>query len=844
MVMDETDRETLLSAGIEREVEGLVAAMTLEEKLSLFRGGMPGVMGPAPSDSLGEVGYLPGVPRLGIPPLRLTDGPAGVRLVPPTTALPAPVALAATFDTEHARRYGTALGREARAMGQDVLLAPMLNLVRVPQAGRNFETLGEDPALTSRLGAAQVRAIQAEGVIATAKHFAANNQENDRMTIDARVDERVLRELELPAFEACVTAGVGSVMAAYNKVNGTYACENPVLLDTILRREWGFTGFVMSDWGANHAAVPSLEAGMEMEFMSDHYAALADAVRTGTLAETTVNERARRVLRTLGRFNLLDSNARRRRALDRNDGARVAREVATHGAVLLKNDGALPLRASDLRSLVVVGPTARQLVVGGGGSSRVAGFAERRTSPLDALRETAGPDADVEFHVGIDLDGVPVPASVLRTPNGAPGLTRTDAESGATRVDAELDFVGERALPPGTRAMWRGALVVPVDGEYDLKVQTDWGEGPFVFNSRGPAAVWVDGREVASTTVLVSRTLSLIPAADRLTNATGRVHLTAGPHAIEVRAGMTQPYASEGDRVARSYQLRLAWVTPEMRAATIAAAAQAARAARAAVVFVHNEGTEGTDRESLALPLGQDDLVAAVAAANPRVVVVLHTGDPVLMPWVRDVNAILQLWYPGQEGGHATADLLLGRANPSGKLPVTFPASEADAPTALPERWPGVDGTQWYSEGVLAGYRWYDAHGIAPLFPFGHGLSYTTFEYAELTVHPQGDAYAVSFRVRNSGAVAGAEVVQLYVGAPEAPPVEMAPRQLVDFARLELAPGESREVTLRVMPRDLSYWCVERHAWRVAAGARGVFVSASSRDVRLRGTLTETLVAS
>ena len=820
--------------------------MTLEEKLSLLRGGMPGVMGPAPADPVGEVGYLPGVPRLGIPPLRFADGPAGVRLVPPTTALPAPVSLAATFSPEHARHYGAALGREARTMGQDVLLAPMLNLVRVPQAGRNFETLGEDPALTSALGVALVEATQAQGVIATAKHFAANNQENDRLTIDANVGERALRELELPAFEACVRAGVGSVMAAYNKVNGVHACEHPTLLDAILRREWGFDGFVVSDWGANHSAVPALEAGLEIEFMSDHYATLADAVRAGRVAEATVDERVRRILRTIGRFGLL-ANARqeggraagrRRHPLDPHDGARVARDVATDGAVLLKNDGALPLRDQDLRALVVVGPGASHLVVGGGGSSRVGGFPERRTSPLDALRRIAGPDAVVSYSPGLDLDGVPVPASALRTPEGRPGLMRTDDATGTSRVDPQVNFVGDGALPPGTRATWRGTLTVPSDGEYDLKVQTDWGEGPFVFNPGGTAIVSIDGNEVASTTVLVSRTLSLIATADGMTNATGRVHLAAGPHVIEVRAGLPQPYAGARPEVTRPYQLRLAWVTPEMRRTAFHAAAEAARTARAAIVFAHNEGTEGTDRGSLALPLGQDTLVAAVAEANPRTIVVLNTGDPVLMPWVDRVNAILQLWYPGQEGGHATADLLLGRANPGGKLPVTFPAREADSPTGLPERWPGVDGAQWYSEGVLVGYRWYDAQGIVPLFPFGHGLSYTTFEYGDLAVHARDGGHDVRFRVRNAGAVAGAEVPQLYVSAPGDPPVQLAPQQLVAFTRLELAPGESREVTLHVSPRDLSYWCVQRRAWRVAAGARRVLVGTSSRDVRLRGELT------
>jgi beta-glucosidase len=683
-------------------------------------------------------------------------------------------------------------------------------------------------------------------VIATAKHLAENNQENGRQSINVNVDERTLHEIELPAFEASVRAGVGSVMCAYNQVNGIFGCENPALLTNVLRDRWRFDGFVVSDYGATHSTGASLRAGMDVEFMSEHFASLRDSVRSGSMPEWVLDWAVRHILTTMHRFGLLAgaspsggrATVRDVPRLDTLGSARVAREVATDGAVLLRNRGALPLSAADLGSAVVIGPSARRLLVGGGGSSRVAGFTARERSPLDALREAAGPGASVTWLPGIDLDGVPVPPAALRPEGGgdAPGLLRV-TEGWPTRlVDSTVDFTGPRALPPGTRATWSGTLLVPATGTYDLALQTDWGVGPFLHNPAGNSSLMVDGVEVASNAPFVSRTLSLIPTMEGLTNATGRVRLTAGPHAVRIVMGV--PAYFSGRLAPQPLQVRFAWVTPAMRAASVAAAARAARSARVAIVFAHNEGSEGVDRVSLSLPLGQDDLVAAVAAANPRTVVVLNTGDPVLMPWATRANAILEMWYPGQEGGAATADLLLGRASPGGRLPVTFPVREGDTPVATPERYPGIRGIQRYSEGLLVGYRWYDARGIRPLFPFGHGLSYTRFGYSSLEVVPVRGGFDVSVTVRNTGARAGAEVVQLYLGAPDQPAgIPFAPQSLAAFERVLLAPGESRRVTMHVGERQRSYYSVPTREWRVAPGRRAVRVGASSRDIRLRGVL-------
>ena len=814
-------------------VRSLLESMTLAEKADL-------ITGADDPDDRGQSGYAPGVPRLKIPPLRWGNGPVGIEVKADATGVPGGLPLAATFDADLSRRVGVLFGLEARALGLDVLNGPQIDIARNLLWGRNSTSLGEDPLLAGRLGAAQVEGIQAQGVLATPKHYVGYTQRQhvrsstrqNNIPYDFIIDSRALREIYLPSFEAAAKAGAASFMASHMIVNGNYGSEHKFHLTDILRGEYGWDGFVVSDWHGTHSSY-ALVAGVDVEmpgygtegaprrpyYFGDK---LVAEVTAGRIPQALVDRAAGRLLGQMEKFGFLDgTRVQRPNAIDVEAGARVAREVATEGAVLLKNDGILPLRLNRNSAPVLIGPTAGQLAVGATGG-RAYGFEAREISPLAAMRRIAPRTA---YSVGNSQTGETIPTAALPRSGKVTGLKRT-SKAGES-VDPTLDFVGDKALPPGTEASWAGTLSVPEPGIYLLMIQS-WG---------GTAALKIDGAQKAVSAELgahgfARKWTSLAPTTDGLDNGQATVRLEAGrPYQVDVRAIGT------GDL---PVQVRLAWVTPQMRRTQIADAAKAARAAETAVVFAWARSSEEIEADArLVLPNDQDELIATVAAANPNTVVVLNTAGPVRMPWLGQVRAVLVTWYPGQEGGWATADLLTGRANPGGKLPITFPVRMEDSPTGDPkhaERSIGVDSKVIQSEGIFVGYRHYDRNDINPLFPFGHGLSYTAFAYSDLKIGATDSGLDVEFTVKNTGARAGSEIPQIYLGPPKTN-VPMAPKSLAGFARVDLAPGKSERVRVHVPDRQLAYWSVEDRNWIKPEGPRPIYVGASSRDVRLTGVV-------
>ncbi len=648
----------------------IVSKMTLEEKIDELHG----IHTPI------HHRYVAPVPRLHIPALVVTNGPAGAGPgdpLPqqPATALPAPISLAATWNTSLAHLYGVIVGAESRDLSNGLVEGPDVNIARVPQNGRTFEAFGEDPYLVSRMAVAEIEGIQSQHIIADVKHYDANNQESDRFRVDEMVGERALHEIYLPAFKASVLeAHTGAVMCAYPKVNGEYNCQNDYLMKQTLFGKWHFPGFVTSDFGATHSTVPSALAGLDLEMPTGRYfaAPLEQAVKSGQVPMSVIDDMLVRRYRTMMQLGVFDHPPTPKPIPAKKDGA-ISRRIAEQGMVLLKNEGhLLPLDADRLHSIAVIGPYAVKAMTGGGGSSHVIPL--YTVDPVKGIKDRAGSRVKVTF--------------------------------------------------------------------------------------------------------------------------------------------------SDGSNVSQ--------------------AAMLAKSADVAIVMVGDHETEGRDHP-ITLAGNQNQLVEAVAAANPHTVVVLKSGSAELMPWVEKVPAILEAWYPGEEDGDAVAAVLFGDVDPSGRLPLTFPRRLADLPANTPQQYPGLNGVVRYSEGIFVGYRHYQENDIKPLFPFGYGLSYTTFAYKDLKVTPDnlsadgtGDV-AVDLEITNTGRRSGAEVAELYLGFPSTSAVPEPPEQLKGFEKVSLKPGQTRRVQMVVPAHALSYWNTQERGWAIMPGVYRVMVGASSRDIRLQG---------
>jgi beta-glucosidase len=803
---------------VEGRVESILGKMTLEEKIDLL-GGV-------------DAFYLRGVPRLGVPRMRMADGPYGVRNGGPATTFAAGIGLAATWNPALAETVGVEFGRDARAKGVHFLLAPGVNIYRASTAGRNFEYFGEDPFLAGRTAVGFIKGVQSQGVSATVKHFAANNSEYDRNHTDSIVDERTLREIYLPAFEAAVKDGrVGAIMDAYNRTNGVYMSQNGFLNTDVAKKEWGFSGVVMSDWISTYDAVGAANGGLDVEMPSGEQLnreKLLPAIQAGRVSVATIDDKVRRVLRTAVRFGWLE-----REAVDlsvpryNRQGREVALQNAREAMVLLKNEGGLLPFGTQVKSILVVGPTAHPAVLGGGGSSQMQPFTS--VSFLQGLGQRAGAQAQVYYSRGIASLSDKVGATEFRTAEkgGERGVRaeyfanpNLEGPPFLAEIEPRVEIGSPRRpdFPAQARSeRWTGYYVPEKAGAHDFFVGTNGDLGGLFRLSVDDKVVldsWTDNKALL----------------DYVT-----VTLDARPHKVVLEHHGRPKWPPS--RVELGISRQGERVDPIARALAV----------RVDVVVVAAGFDPLTEAESadrtFRLPPAQDELVQAMAAANKNTVVVVTSGGAFdVQGWLDRVPALIEAWYPGQEGGTALAEILFGDTNPSGRLPATFERRVEDNP-AFAHHYadPGTRRVR-YEEGVFVGYRGYEKNAVTPQFPFGYGLSYTTFTYGGLAVTPGTTAdgnVRVSFDVTNAGTRAGADVAQVYVGDAHAQ-VPRPPKELKGFAKVSLRPGETRRVTVELDRRSFSYYDVKTKQWRADPGVFEILVGRSSADIQLRGPLTLT----
>ncbi|GAK72041.1 putative beta-glucosidase [Agrobacterium rubi TR3 = NBRC 13261] len=808
-------------------IENILNQMTLEEQVSLLAGA--------------DFWTTVPVERLGVPKIKVTDGPNGARgagsLVAgvKATCFPVAIALGATWNPELVERMGVALAGQAKSKGASVLLAPTVNIHRSGLNGRNFECYSEDPLLTAALAVAYIQGVQSKGIAATIKHFAGNESEIERQTMSSDIDERSLREIYLLPFEHAVKkAGVMAVMSSYNRLNGTYTSEHEWLLSDVLRKEWGFDGIVMSDWFGSHSTAATVNAGLDLEMPGpsrDRGEKLVNAVENGEVKAETVREAARRILTLLERVGAFETAPDlTESSLDLPEDRALIRQIGAEGAVLLKNNGVLPLAKTTLDSIAVLGPNAAEARVMGGGSAQIA--AHYTVSPLQGIKAAlsnansvhhaagcnnnrlinvfAG-DMHVDYFKGRQLEGGPVHSEP------------------ATKGEFFWFDLPSPELDPANFSARIIASFVPSDS----------GEHVFGMTNAGLAKLYVDGE------LVVNGYDDWTPGDNYFGTAN-----TEQRHALQLEAGRSYTiiieYCSPADTTDGIHLTAIRFgVEKPLGDAAIEEAVAKAAACDVALVFVGRDGqwdTEGLDLPDMRLPGRQEELIEKIAAVNTNTVVVLQTGGPVEMSWLDKVQAVLQMWYPGQELGNAVADVLFGDVEPGGRLPQTFPKSLSDnsAITDNPLVYPGQDGHVRYDEGVFVGYRHHDSHGVEPLFPFGFGLGYTQFAWGEAkasSTQMGEDGITVTLDVTNTGARKGSDVVQLYVRTLGST-VSRPEKELRAFTKLELEPGETKTAVMKVSVRDLSFFDVEAKAFRSDAGDYELVLAANAGDIRSRIAIT------
>jgi beta-glucosidase len=812
----------------EAEIASRLTQLSLEQKVRLMTGA--------------DIWALHPIPEIGLRRLVTSDGPAGVRGETwdersPSANVPSPTSLAATWDPARVERMGRLLASEARRKGVDVLLAPTVNLHRTPFGGRHFECFSEDPELTAVIGTAYVQGLQAEGVAATVKHFVANDSETDRFTVNALVDERVLRELYLVPFERIIAAGVWAVMAAYNSVNGPTMTENPLVRD-VLKREWGFDGVIMSDWYATRSVAAAGEDLLDLAMpgpSSPWTQGLLETVRSGEVSEAALDGHVLRILRLAGRVGALDgleAATPPARSWSTEQLKAELRASSAAGMVLVKNDGTLPFEAGSLKQVAVIGPNAATARTLGGGSATV--FPSYVISPLDGLRAALGHEVEVVHAIGVRSSDRTEIASkdLLQLPDGSgPGVE-------VIFLDADDQELGRQQRQAGSMMWWGPVQDDLTASDIDHMRLTTGVRVP----ESGRYSVGTSGlgefRLMINGDVMFDETITLPPGADMVEGIMKPPQQVA---VVELEAGrdvaVELSYRPTGGETALggaevtmlTVQLNVAPVFDE-QAEFERAVALAGDSDVAVVLVGTNEEveSEGFDRSSLSLPGRQDELVTAVVAVNPRTVVIVNSGAPVLLPWVDDAAAVLVSWFPGQEAGHALADVLTGAVEPGGRLPVSWPASDEGLPTVTP-----VNGELPYDEGLLIGYRWYLEKGREPLFPFGHGVGYTSWAYRDITV----DGDTVTVTVRNTGDRPGREVVQLYASRPDSA-MQRAPRWLVGSANVEAAAGEAATASITLADHNFRHWDTSAHAWAVEPGTYQLHAGRSVANLPLSAAVS------